>query len=131
MPAHRSLVALLAPNVLLVREESPQVERALLDAGQRLLQRELATGVRILRSRHAIPACERMGVTHPLLIVLGDSLSPDDVGCLMHRAMEIDAEVLQPHIVPPDQLALFIEEALVRALCRRESRREHLDAKSA
>jgi hypothetical protein len=96
------------PCVMLVRVESPEVVRAL----ERF-------HVQVLHVRQVIPACERMRVTKPLLVLLGDSLRSEDVHELYERAMELDADVLQPHLIPRFELAQRLYEGFLMALRRR------------
>lgn len=109
------------PCVMLVRVESPEVIRAL----ERF-------NVQVLHVRQVIPAYERMRVTQPLLVLVGDSLRNEDVACLYERAVELDADVLQPHLIPPDELAQRLYEGFLTALRRRYNiGRQPARAKSA
>ena len=56
----------------------------------------------LLRVRYALPACERMRITRPLVVVLGPNVREWDVVHLERTATEIDATMIQlgPMIVP-------------------------------
>lgn len=101
---------------MLVRVDSPEVVRAL----ERF-------NVQILHVRQVIPAYERMRITKPLLVLLGDSLRSEDVHEIFERAMELDADVLQPHLIPRDELAQRLYEGFLMALRRRYQIGRHVD----
>jgi hypothetical protein len=93
---------------MLVRVETPGVIRAL-----------ARFSVEVLNVRQAIPAYERMRITKPLLVLLGESILPEDVNGLYERAIELDADVLRPHLIPADELVQRIHEGFLMALRRR------------
>jgi hypothetical protein len=104
------------PSVMLVRVDSPEVVRALERFGV----------------RQVIPACERMRIMKPMLVLIGEDLRSEDVCYLYERAVELDADVLQPHLIPRSQLADRLYAAFLNTLRRRTgSRNSVVPAKSA
>jgi hypothetical protein len=95
--------------VMLVRvelwEESP------------LLLRELP--VRVLRVRHPIPACERMRLTRPAVVIAGASVRTLDFERLVDEAYDLHAAVLQVGQVPWSNLRTWIAKALDQVSRRR------------
>jgi hypothetical protein len=51
--------------------------------------------VEVLRVRHPLPACQRMEVTRPLIVVLGEEVRAVDVAFVKRTAREIGARVVQ------------------------------------
>jgi hypothetical protein len=51
--------------------------------------------VEVLRVRHPLPACQRMEVTRPVIVVLGEEVRPIDVAFVKRTAREIGARVVQ------------------------------------
>lgn len=110
---HDSFVRVSKPYVMLVRIE-PGEEPAALGL------RELAGAVRVVRVRHPIPACERMRVLRPLVVVVGESVRSWAMPCLEEAAAEIDAAVLPlGPLVATEALRDWLSRALERGLKRR------------
>ena len=75
---------------------------------------------RVLTVRQPLPACERMRVTRPLVVVVGPTVARRDVELLSDAAREIGAEVVAP--------GAFVGRAALRdavcvAVARASSRR--------
>jgi len=82
-----------------------------------LLLRELHT--RVVRVRHPLPACERMRVQKPAVIIVGASVRPKDFELLVDEAYELRAAVLQVGQVPSGKLRSWVGMALDRIRERR------------
>jgi hypothetical protein len=82
-----------------------------------LLLRDLHT--RVIRVRHPLPACERMRVTKPAVIIVGASVRPRDFELLVDEAYELRAAVLQVGQVPFGKLRTWIAMALDKVSQRR------------
>jgi hypothetical protein len=82
-----------------------------------LLLRDLNT--RVVRVRHPLPACERMRVQKPAVIIVGASVRPKDFELLVDEAYELRAAVLQVGQVPFGKLRSWIAMALDRVRQRR------------
>jgi hypothetical protein len=77
---------LLRPRIMLVR-----VDDAEQTAGWGLEE----LGVDVLRVRHPLPACARMHVTRPKIVILGEDIRPIDVAFIKRTAREIGAKIVQ------------------------------------
>jgi hypothetical protein len=110
-PRHESSVRVRRPCVLLVRIEEGE------EPGELGLS-ELF--VQVLRTRHAVQACHRMGIVRPLVVVVGELVRADDIGLLDERAAEIGAEVLQLNPLVSRALRAWMRRALETAMARRE-----------
>ena len=80
-----SLVSIRRPSVMLVRIERDE-EPAGLDLDQLPLQ--------VFRVRHPMPACVRMCVLRPEVILVGRSVQPWDLARVIDRGNEIGAAVV-------------------------------------
>ena len=74
----------------------------------------------VLKVRHPLPACERMRVMRPPVVIVGSTVGGRDVERLIHAAREIGCDLLE--------LGAFVaraalHEALRRAVARASSRR--------
>jgi hypothetical protein len=49
----------------------------------------------ILRVKHPLPACARIEVTRPKIVILGEDIRPVDVAFVKRSAREVGAKVLQ------------------------------------
>jgi hypothetical protein len=76
--------------------------------------------VRALRVGHSAAAVERMLVTRPLVVVLGDELHASEVELVKDCARDIQAEVLRASSVDRSDLAASVREALLLAERNRE-----------
>jgi len=65
----------------------------------------------VLRVRHPVPACTRMRVMHPAVVLVGRSVKPRDFVLLLRAADEVGAEVFLVDAVRPDE---GLHEWLVR-----------------
>jgi hypothetical protein len=76
----------MKPLVMLVRIEPGEEPRELgLD--------EL--GVEVVRVRHPLPACARLRVLRPMVVIVNSEIRPQDVAFVRRAASEIGARVLQ------------------------------------
>ncbi len=83
-----SKVCVRRPSVMLVRVE-PDDEASLgLDQ----------LPVRVLRVRHPLPACTRMRILRPEVLLVGPTVHPRDIGLLTDAAYDIAAGIL--HVGP-------------------------------
>ncbi len=80
-----SLISIRIPSVMLVRIERGE-EPAGLDLDALPLQ--------VFRVRHPLPACVRMGVLRPEVILAGASVPPRDLASMIEHAHEIQAAVV-------------------------------------
>lgn len=82
---------------------------------------------RVLRVRHPLPACERVRVVRPAVVVIGRGVRDDDARLLIDAAREAGAEVVElGAFVAPRAL----REALRRAVGR-AARAERARARAA
>ena len=51
--------------------------------------------IEVLRVRHPLPACARMVVTRPVLVILGQEVRSVDIAFVKRVAREINAKVVQ------------------------------------
>jgi len=110
---HDSFVRVRKPYVMLVRIE-PGEEPAALGL------RELSGAVRVVHVRHPIPACERMRVLRPLVVIVGESVRAWAMPCLEEAATDVDAAVLPlGPLVATEALRDWLRRALERGLERR------------
>lgn len=79
-------VWLKGPCVMLVRID-PGAELPEFDLEGRRLQ--------VVRVRHPVPACQRMGILRPRIVVVGESVREWDVALLQGQAKKIGAAVLR------------------------------------
>lgn len=77
------------------------------------------TAVQILRVRHPIPACERMRVTRPEVVVVGHGVRDVDCVRLEEAAGAIAAEVFLLGAGLSPSFASWLRGAIRRALDRR------------
>lgn len=111
-PAHRdSFVGIKADMVMLVRVE-PWEESM-------LLLQDVNAGV--VRVRHPLPACERMRVMKPAVVIVGAGVRPKDFELIVDEAYELRAAVLQVGQVPWGKLRAWIAMALDKVRGRREA----------
>ena len=106
-----SFVGIKVDEVMLVRVE-PWEESML------LLQDIEANVVRV---RHPLPACERMRVVKPAVIIVGASVRAKDFELIIDEAYELRAAVLQVGQVPWGKLRAWIGMALDKVRQRREA----------
>jgi hypothetical protein len=71
----------------------------------------------VLLVKHPLPACERMRVTRPAIVIIGEDVRPVDVAFIKRAARETGARVVQlgPLLVR-DSLRNWIRTALAEAL---------------
>jgi hypothetical protein len=75
----------------------------------------------VLRVKHAAGAVERMVVTRPLVVVVGDAVPAPDLATVVECASDIRAEVLEASAAPREDLASRIRSAALVAERRRAS----------
>jgi hypothetical protein len=69
--------------------------------------------VEVLRVRHPLPACARMEVTRPFVVLLGEDVRPVDVAFVKRTAREIGARVVQlSPMLARDSLGAWLRAAL-------------------
>jgi hypothetical protein len=51
--------------------------------------------VEVLRVKHPLPACARIEVTRPAIVIVGENIRPVDMAFLKRSAREVGAKVLQ------------------------------------
>jgi hypothetical protein len=111
-PAKRDSFVRLQPDVvMLVRVEAWEE--------QMLLMRDIAAEV--VRVRHPLPACDRMRVMKPAVIIVGAGVRPADFERIVDEAYELRAAVLQVGQVPWGKLRSWIGTALEKVRQRREA----------
>lgn len=76
-------------------------------------------GATVVRVRHPLPACDRMRVQKPAVIIVGASVRPKDFELLVDEAYELRAAVLQVGQVPWGKLRAWIGMALEKVRSRR------------
>jgi hypothetical protein len=109
-----SFVRLQPDVVMLVRVEAWEE--------QMLLLRDL--GAQVVRVRHPLPACERMRVVKPAVIIVGAGVRTKDFELMVDEAYELRAAVLQMGQVPFGRLRTWIATALDRVRARRKAEAE-------
>jgi hypothetical protein len=81
--------------------------------------------VSVLRVRHPLPACERMRVTRPLVVIVGPTVLERDFALLMRSAEETDTAILQlGSSVARDFLAAWLRRAIEVVTASRAKRNE-------
>jgi hypothetical protein len=84
--ARSSGVWLKGPCVMLVRIEHAAELPELDEEGRRL---------RVVRVRHPVPACQRMAVLQPRVVIVGESVREWDFALLQAQARKIGAAILR------------------------------------
>lgn len=109
-------VAVCRPCIMLVRV-APEEELEELDLED--------LPVRVLRVRHPVPACQRMGITRPLVVIIGDSVRDEDRQMLVDQAHRIDGAALPlGPLVNRAALRQWLREAM-RIVAERRVARGH------
>jgi hypothetical protein len=81
---------------------------------------ELTGAVQVLRVRHPIPACQRMQIVRPLVVILGESVRSWALPYVEQSAREVDAVLLQlGPLVVRDALRDWLRRALDQGMRRR------------
>jgi hypothetical protein len=81
--------------------------------------------VSVLRVRHPLPACERMRVMRPLVVIVGPSVVERDLALLMHAADETDTAILHlGSLVDRETLADWLQRAIEVVTVSRAQRDE-------
>lgn len=110
---YESHVRIRKPSIMLVRiepgEEPPELGLA-----------DMSVAVRVLRVRHPIPACQRMQIVRPLVVIVGESVRRWALPYIEQSAREVDAVLLQlgPLIVR-DALRDWLRRALEKGMRQR------------
>jgi hypothetical protein len=97
----------IRPRIMLVRIE-PKTSQ---EWGLKELDAE------VLNVKHPLPACERMKVTRPVIVIVGEDIRPVDVAFIKRTARETGARVVQigPLLVR-DSLRNWLRTALAEVL---------------
>ncbi len=104
VPVAKISYILLRPRIMLVRVGSPE-ENAYWGLDE--------LGVDVLRVRHPLPACARMQVTRPKVVILGEDIRPMDVAFIKRTAREIGAKIVQlGPLIARDALRGWVRSAL-------------------
>jgi len=81
---------------------------------------DLGLDVEVLRVRHPLPACERMRVTRPAVVILSPDVRAWDVVHVEQTAQEVGAAIIQlGPLVARDALAEWLREVLSESASRR------------
>jgi hypothetical protein len=83
---------------------------------------------RVVRVRHPLPACERMRIQKPAVIIVGAGVRTQDFELLVDEAYELRAAVLQVGQVPIGKLRTWIATVLDRVRQRRAAEEGRLAA---
>jgi hypothetical protein len=110
-PTKRDSYVGIRPDVVMLVRIEPWEESM-------LLLRDLNT--RVVRVRHPLPACERMRVQKPAVIIVGASVRAQDFELIVDEAYELRAAVLQVGQVPSGKLRMWIATALDKVRQRRQ-----------
>jgi hypothetical protein len=73
-------------------------------------------GLPLLRVRHPLPACERILVTRPIVVVIGPTIRPADVELVARAAAKVNARVVEAASVGETQLVSVLRRAINAAL---------------
>lgn len=109
-PSPRDSFVRLQPDAVMLVRVEPWEESM-------LLLRDL--GAEVVRVRHPLPACERMRVTKPAVIIVGAGVRAKDFELMVDEAYELRAAVLQIGHVPFGKLRSWIATALDKVRERR------------
>jgi hypothetical protein len=78
--------------------------------------------VDVLRVKHPLPACERMRITRPLVVVVGSGIPEKDLERLALVARETGCEILEcDAFVSHAAVKSALRRAVARAIARRTS----------
>jgi hypothetical protein len=84
---------------------------------------ELAGALRVVRVRHALPACHRMLIVQPVVVIVGESVQEWSLPALDDAARQTGAEVLLlGPLVVREALRDWLRRALEAGLRRRAER---------
>jgi hypothetical protein len=99
----------IRPRIMLIRVEREAAQAS--NWGLEELDAE------VLYVKHPLPACERMRVTRPAIVIVGEEVRPVDVAYIKREARELGARVVQigPLLVR-DSLRKWLRTALSEAL---------------
>ena len=108
-----------------VRFRMPRVMLVRIDPGSEPEDLRLEdTPFEVLRVRHPLPACTRVRVTHPALVLVGRSVQPRDFVLLLRAADDVGAEVfLIDAVMPAEGLHTWMVRMTAACHARREERR--------
>ncbi len=106
-----------------VRARKPCIMLVGIDAGAEPAElglEDLAGALCVVRVRHPLPACERMLVLRPLVVILGQSVREWALPVLEKTTKEIDAALLQlGPLVVRDALRDWLRRTLEATMARR------------
>ncbi len=111
-PTKRDSFVRIQPDVVMLVRVEPWEESM-------LLLRDL--DVQVVRVRHPLPACERMKVTKPSVVIVGAGVRTKDFELIVDEAYELRAAVLQVGQVPWGKLRAWVTMALDKVRQRREA----------
>jgi len=100
-PAQSGIAFGRSARLLTVRLEDPSTRAAL-----------SAVGLEVLYVRHPLPACERIRVTKPLVVVIGPSVRSFDVDLVVEAASLVSAPVIEAWSTNSDWLVSEVRRAL-------------------
>jgi predicted transcriptional regulator len=75
-------------------------------------------GVPVLKVRHPLPACQRIHVTRPVVVVVGP-MRAVDVECVAAAAAEVKARVVELAVIGEDRITTVLERVINAALVER------------
>lgn len=122
LPSKRNSFVRIQPDVVMLVRVEPWEEAM-------LLLRDL--DVEVVRVRHPLPACERMKITKPSLIIVGAGVRTKDFELVVDEAYELRAAVLQVGQVPWGKLRTWMNMALDKVRERRAAELEEEEAQLA
>jgi hypothetical protein len=106
----QSGVRLSAPHcILTVGVDDPSVQAAI----ERV-------GLRVLRVRHPLPACQRILVMRPIVVVVGP-MRAVDVEDVAARAAEVNARVIEVAVISEQRLTAVLQRVINAAVVERSA----------
>jgi hypothetical protein len=78
-------------------------------------------GLRVLRVKHPLPACVRMGVMRPLVIVVGPAVRDRDRAILLRTANELDSLLVDlGRLRVESSVSAWLQRTMTAVQARRE-----------
>jgi hypothetical protein len=116
-----------------IRVRPPCVMMIRLEPGEEPEELELGDlFVRVIRVRQPLPACHRMQITRPLVVIVGESVRDADRAMIMDRASEIGAAVLPlGPLVRRQALGKWVRDAIQIVAKRRTERGDDVEQVAA
>jgi hypothetical protein len=78
-------------------------------------------GVPLLQVRHPLPACERILVNRPIVVVVGPKIRAQDMQCVARAAAEVHATLVEAAFVGEARLVSVLLRAIEAALAEHVS----------